>query len=63
MSILNKLKSDLDPKERSEKFAEELNKLGEKYQCVLEVGHRINIVPLEPKKTQKEQEQENYEKA
>ena len=65
MSIINKLKSDgeLSPKERTEKFGEGINKLAKELGCVLEVSHRIDIVPIEPKKTKKEQDQENFEKA
>ena len=63
MSILIKLNGVLSPKDRTIKVNEELNVILGKYNCILEVGHRITIVPLEMKKTEKEQEQENYNKA
>ena len=66
MGILKKLQGneELDPKERTEKANFEIEGILRKYNCGIDTTHRIVIVALEEqKKTEKEKEQENYNKA
>ncbi len=49
MGIIDKLKAKkgFDPKERTEAAAKELTELMQKYHCVIDIQHKIVIVPLE----------------
>jgi hypothetical protein len=42
-----KTKKEFGPKDRTEAAAKELTELMEKYHCVIDIQHKIVIVPLE----------------
>jgi len=66
MNIFKKLRGDdkLTPKERTLKTNDEIGAILKKYNCNIEVGHGINIIPLQDlPKNEEAQEKENYNKA
>ena len=65
MGLLD-LGENLDPKKRTFKVNEEVEKILKKYNRAIDVMHTINIIPLKDSVdglTKKEQEQEDYKKA